>query len=241
MRVRVPQPIHGWRAFAGEVGIIVLGVLIALALGSIADDWNWHRKVGEARQEIRYEVGHNMRLLEINEQQSACAGRRLDELGAVLNTTIASGRLPPLGRFSPPAGGTWPDGVWQSQISAETATHFPARELGSLARVYRYIGLLRERQAGTDQAWTTLRSMSGPGRPVDAATIDRLANALEVARESNRSLQRVHGFIELILKQSSLGLDFPQIDPKNPPVGLDGVPPVCQPIGKEIPATYGKL
>ena len=156
MRIRSVKPLHGWRAFIGEVGIIVFGVLVALALGSLADELNWQRKVGEARQVIRYEVGHNMRLLMVNEQQSTCVDRRLDELGAVLNTAIASGRLPPLGRFSGPSGGTWPDGVWESQISAETATHFPARELASLARVYRYIALLRERQLVLDQAWMTL-------------------------------------------------------------------------------------
>jgi len=30
MQVHVPKPLHGWREFAGEVGILVLGVLIAL-------------------------------------------------------------------------------------------------------------------------------------------------------------------------------------------------------------------
>ena len=32
MRFAVPTPLHGWRAFWGEVGIIVIGVLIALGL-----------------------------------------------------------------------------------------------------------------------------------------------------------------------------------------------------------------
>jgi hypothetical protein len=31
MHFHLPKPLHGWRAFAGEVGIIVVGVLIALA------------------------------------------------------------------------------------------------------------------------------------------------------------------------------------------------------------------
>lgn len=30
MHFRLPKPLHGWRTFVGEVGIIVLGVLIAL-------------------------------------------------------------------------------------------------------------------------------------------------------------------------------------------------------------------
>ena len=31
MHIHVPKPLHGWRALAGEVGIIVIAVLIALA------------------------------------------------------------------------------------------------------------------------------------------------------------------------------------------------------------------
>jgi hypothetical protein len=31
MHFHLPKPLHGWREFAGEVGIIVIGVLIALS------------------------------------------------------------------------------------------------------------------------------------------------------------------------------------------------------------------
>lgn len=30
MHFHLPKPLHGWREFAGEVGIVVFGVLIAL-------------------------------------------------------------------------------------------------------------------------------------------------------------------------------------------------------------------
>jgi len=30
MHFHLPKPLHGWREFAGEVGIIVIGVLIVL-------------------------------------------------------------------------------------------------------------------------------------------------------------------------------------------------------------------
>lgn len=32
----IPRPLHGWREFVGEVGIIVLGVLIALGFEQVA-------------------------------------------------------------------------------------------------------------------------------------------------------------------------------------------------------------
>jgi hypothetical protein len=45
MHLRIPKPLHGWRAFAGEVWIIVIGVLIALAAEQAVEDWRWHGQV----------------------------------------------------------------------------------------------------------------------------------------------------------------------------------------------------
>ena len=39
MHFHLPKPLHGWRAFTGEVGIIVIGVLIALGAEQIVEDW----------------------------------------------------------------------------------------------------------------------------------------------------------------------------------------------------------
>src|SRR5437879_4430558 len=38
MHLHLPKPLHGWRAFVGEVGIIVVGVLIALGAEQAAED-----------------------------------------------------------------------------------------------------------------------------------------------------------------------------------------------------------
>ena len=40
---------RGWRAFIGEVGIIVLGVLIAVGIGKLVEAFNWRDKVATAR------------------------------------------------------------------------------------------------------------------------------------------------------------------------------------------------
>src|SRR5438045_3169111 len=37
MHVHLPKPLHGWREFAGEVGIIVVGVLIALGAQQVVE------------------------------------------------------------------------------------------------------------------------------------------------------------------------------------------------------------
>jgi large-conductance mechanosensitive channel len=49
-KVHLPKPLHGWRAFAGEVGIIVLGVLIALAFGQIVQSFDDRSNAEQAHQ-----------------------------------------------------------------------------------------------------------------------------------------------------------------------------------------------
>jgi hypothetical protein len=56
MHFHVPKPLHGWREFAGEVGIIVIGVLIALGAGQVVE-WLHDRQVAEdARENVRAEA-----------------------------------------------------------------------------------------------------------------------------------------------------------------------------------------
>ena len=56
MHVHLPKPLHGWREFVGEVGIIVLGVLIALGFEQLLEQWRWHREVDTTRQALANEL-----------------------------------------------------------------------------------------------------------------------------------------------------------------------------------------
>ena len=57
MHFHLPKPLHGWREFAGEVGIIVIGVLIALGAQQVAEDWQWRQCTADARICLAREVG----------------------------------------------------------------------------------------------------------------------------------------------------------------------------------------
>ena len=65
MRFHLPKPLHGWREFAGEVGIIVLGVLIALGAQQIVQnvhDGEVKREtVRAARAEVAAGLGVSLR------------------------------------------------------------------------------------------------------------------------------------------------------------------------------------
>lgn len=57
MHVHLPKPLRVWREFAGEVGIIVIGVLIALGAEQVVDLCQWREKVDRAEGAMRIELG----------------------------------------------------------------------------------------------------------------------------------------------------------------------------------------
>ena len=82
MRIQLPKPLHGWREFAGEVGVIVLGVLIALGLGEFAQAWNDRSNTRDARDAIRARMLFRPRSA-VKSCQSAtegCMAKRLNQI-----------------------------------------------------------------------------------------------------------------------------------------------------------------
>ena len=237
MHFHLPKPMHGWREFFGEVGIIVVGVLIALGAEQVVEAYHWQTKVSEARTQLRHELGHNLALLDDRISQQQCVDRRINELAVIVTKASASGHLPPLGSIGHAGDYTYPTSVWESQIAAETMTHFPAEQTAAISRAYRFIGLIHENDRAEVQAWLMLKTLTGPGRSIDPASISRLVEALEVVRAENDGYKFDKDAIFRVLAKGGLGSDFPQLDPQNPPVLGKRRLQICEAIGK-APDTY---
>ena len=59
MHFHLPKPLHGWRELAGEVGIIVLGVLIALGAEQVVETIHDRYLAREALGHIRAELAYD--------------------------------------------------------------------------------------------------------------------------------------------------------------------------------------
>jgi hypothetical protein len=60
MHVHPPKPLHGWREFLGEVGIIVIGVLIALGAEHLVERYRWREEAAAARGSLNEELYHSV-------------------------------------------------------------------------------------------------------------------------------------------------------------------------------------
>ena len=74
----IPKPLHGWRAFVGEVGIIVLGVLIALSAEQAATWVQRYAEVTDARAALRAEISKDVATLETGIEEERCLSGQFD-------------------------------------------------------------------------------------------------------------------------------------------------------------------
>ena len=60
MEIHKPKSVHSWRELFSEIGIIVVGVLIALSAEQVVDTIRWNHKVAEAESAMRSELGRDL-------------------------------------------------------------------------------------------------------------------------------------------------------------------------------------
>jgi hypothetical protein len=128
MHFRLPKPLHGWREFAGEVGIIVIGVLIALGAEQMVENIHWHHQLKAERSALDSEVISNLDAVQGRMILEPCIRRRLRELARILNEddpAKAPRLIAPVG-IPVPVGGS--KGAWNIAVASGAISHMPVEE-----------------------------------------------------------------------------------------------------------------
>ena len=212
MHFHLPKPLHGWREFAGEVGIIVIGVLIALGAEQALEKFHWSEKAHRSREALRGEVGSLYRYSAERVLETPCLNAQLDQLkNAVLR---AGPQIAPVPTYPTPSGPTvfrhsarlWEDSIWQSTITEQVSSHFSDDEREALASLYGSIviarGLNRD-ELGADGALLTMASPV----PLDPGVRAHLVEVIESERIRAGNMNLIAG-----QQMDEAKEVFPQID-----------------------------
>jgi hypothetical protein len=84
MHIHLPKPLHGWREFLSEVGIIVLGILIALGGEQVVENYHWRERARDADGTIQAELYSNAVQMAERRAVQPCLRQRIAALGAQL-------------------------------------------------------------------------------------------------------------------------------------------------------------
>jgi hypothetical protein len=189
MEIHKPKPIHSWRDFLKEVGIIVLGVSIALAAEQTVENWREHRQYLEAREAVRQELNSNLSNLRRREAITPCLAERLEEIGALLDRAGSGQGIEPA-KSIPVANTFFLDTfAFGAASQAGRASLFPQQELHDYGQLYTRLQHIADDQVMQASAWTHLAPLRGKPRlsPEMALTFD---TALEEARTANRLINQ---------------------------------------------------
>ena len=160
MRFLVPKPIHGWRAFWGEVGIIVVGVLIAIGAQQVVETINWQREVAGFRDSVRDEISIDLGTYPYRAKQKGCIVARIDELQRWLDDWRAGRPLKLIGPIGIPASRVIRTSVWESRDPG-TFAHMPRVEKVEYAFLYDEFANNEVHRLDERNAWIELANFDG--------------------------------------------------------------------------------
>jgi hypothetical protein len=237
MHIKLPKPLHGWREFAGEVGVIVLGVLIALGGQQLIEDRQWREKVAAAKNSIDLELNTQLDYSEEVMGLARCAPLFVDALESAIlrHDSRAVGKLhdtqPP---FVPRP---WRSTAWQSAMSTQVADHFERGELAQYAFMSNSFEDVRIAQESmlTNFADATTGRLGGPSDPAtinfQLAAAERLRTGLDLqANIAETQLETARGLFKM-------GPGWKPIERRRMPRVIDRIAPerlLCEQTARSV-------
>lgn len=182
MHFHLPKPMHGWREFVGEVGIIVVGVLIALSAEQVVETLHLHRDTGEAVQAVEAELGLSAGVFEERVEVQACLDRRLQQIGRVILTARQTHRLPDVSEIGRPPVRPIQTSAWSAASSRGLVGKFPPVERDALQRHHAQSGNYSADVEHEQEMWATLRLLEHQPGGIDGALLADTVTTLERLR-----------------------------------------------------------
>lgn len=171
------------RDFWREVGIVILGVVLALAAQQMAEWVHGGQEARDARENIRREIAHNLGRLSNRAPTEPCIARRLQEIAGLIDVLASGG--PPVEALWIGRPQTWAmnEARWNAAAQSGRASLLSPADQAGFALLYAHFRVLEEAQAREQAAWSQLRALEGLRRPPEGAEW-ALRNALQEARYS---------------------------------------------------------
>jgi hypothetical protein len=186
MHFHLPKPLHGWRAFVGEVGIIVVGVLIALGAQQVVEYFSWQANVRDAKQDLQTELEGDLFAAQERVRLGPCIDRRLNQLGGLIDhppakpwTLFGGANITPIR--------VWSSSAWDSAVADGAVAHMSREERAQYANVYSYVRGLHALVLEEYPVTVEFRMLEHGG-PLTEVSQDRLRSDVARVRGYNRVL-----------------------------------------------------
>jgi hypothetical protein len=149
-----------WQKFARELGVIVLGVLIALGAEQAMTTWHERSQMRELRVAVDNEIALGLGVWQGRVEQQACLEARLDELSRWLQGWREGKPQNLLGPISAPRSGPSGTSVWESRDPA-VMTQMPLQAKLAYAGIYDEFANNEVQRLDERMTWLALGEFDG--------------------------------------------------------------------------------
>jgi len=212
MHIHKPKALHGLREFLGEIGVIVCGVLIAIALDQTVEALRHHGEAREMIQKLREESSENLRTIDYDlgqcKTQQAAIGKDI----AAVSEALRSNRLPASPESLPAEANFQPgDAAWITIRDSALLPIMPKLTIGNYWKIDYTNAAVSQRGQETLASRNRLRSLieTSHQRPMDQALADDLLLRLNEYRTDENAYC---GLLAAFRRMNELGLENKVID-----------------------------
>jgi hypothetical protein len=225
----VPKPLHGWREFVGEVGIIVLGVLIALGAEQMVEGIHDRHLASLAQGDIRAELAYDAAFAAERVAIGDCVRGSIRDLhqrlvaggddwpGLEGRPVSGAARAPLTGSlfaFDPPFGSPhrlWPTSAWTTATSNGVLNRVNRGRFATYATLYAMVDWLARLQDHEIGDYTRLMPFDTPQRLDPSARLE-LLNALGAVDADNAGAERLAAVFVRAARHNGIAPDKTWLD-----------------------------
>jgi hypothetical protein len=211
MDIHKPKPVHSWRDFLTEIGIIVIGVTIALAGEQIVEAIHWRNVVDAQRQILKSVVEDNLGAVKARAVQQGCVDARLAQLKTVFERHAAGKPLQMKGPVGRPQNNSIGDEIWALAVQSEALNHMPLEERAGFAGAFSNFANLLALREDADRSWIDLAALDTPELLQEGDwVLLRHAYAQLIAKEA-----RIKAVDAYVLQTQTAGVPVPNVTRKD--------------------------
>lgn len=227
-------------SFAREVGSVVLGVLIALGIGEIAEAIRWKVRVQNSMSAMRTELAGNRFNLVERIGYDDCLGKRLEALGLLLSEARKTGRLPDVRNVGRPSARPFEYAAFEVAKSEGVPLHMDRGQARDIASIYGTIEVFQTLTAEEAGSWRMLKLAENAAGAVSSDLLATLLQSWANASEQRELLNRIVKVGDERLMKLGVETEYRLSGNAAAFQKISRARPVCQPLlvdGKPFRAT----
>jgi hypothetical protein len=189
MEIHKPKPVRDWREFVGEIGIIVIGVLIALLAEQAAEALHSRHIIAEAEQSMRAElVDDDLPQAYVRMAMAPCLTAQLGQLRQALDARMPAAEFHALAMSYVPPLRSWDSESRKAMLASSAAARMTSDRLLGWAQAYTMIPIMQTdatAELALEGRLRRTRLASGPWTPARA---DEVSDIIDDLKFLNRGI-----------------------------------------------------